>query len=100
LPHCHCELDIDLGYVFLSASSRRVKSEGNTMDHGLESLVQFADVLLPGDDLFPSASASGMAEMLLGRLRDHARLLAAIAAAGGPLAPLSSPERAAVVARL
>jgi hypothetical protein len=76
------------------------------MNHGLEPLMQFADVLLPGDDPFPAASESGMAEILLARLRDHPssdlaqRVLAAVAAAGGPLASLTPPERAAVVARL
>ena len=69
-------------------------------------LMQFADVLLPGDGLFPAASASGMAPMVLVRLQDRPssslaeRLLVAIDAAGGPLAPLSSSGRAAVVARL
>ena len=76
------------------------------MNYGREPLVQIADVLLPGDDSFPSASASGMAEMLLARLHDHPssdlpeRLLAAVVAAGGPLASLPPPECAAVVARL
>jgi hypothetical protein len=76
------------------------------MSHDVESCMQFADVLLPGDDPFPSASASGMAEILVARLRNAAgrdlveKLSAAIAATGGPLAPLALPERAAVVARL
>jgi hypothetical protein len=34
----------------------------------LDLLIRFADVLLPGDDLFPSASGSGMAESLFVRL--------------------------------
>jgi len=76
------------------------------MSQDPQPLMQFADVLLPGDGLFPAASASGMAEIVLVRLQAHPssglgeRLLRAIEAAGGPLAPLSSSQRAAVVARL
>lgn len=34
-----------------------------------QRIMRLADVLLPGDDLFPSASASGMTSLLLARLR-------------------------------
>jgi hypothetical protein len=72
-----------------------VKSEADA-----DAIIQFAEVLLPGDEAFPSATASGMAELLLARLRGHGddtlpdRLLRAITTAGGP------PSRHDVVARI
>ena len=58
-----------------------------TPDDGISLIMQFADLLLPGDETFPAASASGMADLLMTRLRGAGtlpdRLLAAIA--GGPL---------------
>jgi hypothetical protein len=58
-----------------------------------KKIMQFAEVLLPGGEGFPSATASGMAELLLIRLSGNATLLdrlqAAITAAGAPLTPLS-----------
>ncbi len=65
-----------------------------------DAIMQFAEVLLPGGEGFPSATASGMGELLLSRLSGADRLLAAITAAGGPLAPLSPSARHAVVARI
>lgn len=39
------------------------------MDDEERRMMRLADVLLPGDDLFPAASASGMAGLLLARMR-------------------------------
>jgi hypothetical protein len=77
-----------------------------TREDGANAIMGFAEVLLPGDGEFPSATASGMAGLLLSRLRGAGdgtlpdRLHAAITAAGGPLAPLSPSERHALVARI
>jgi len=77
-----------------------------TSEAGESAIMQFADVLLPGDEAFPSATASGISEMLLSRLHGSGdgtlpdRLRAAITAAGGPLASLSPESRHAVVARI
>ena len=40
-----------------------------TSEDAVNAITDFAEVLLPGDDLFPAAAASGMAELLLSRLR-------------------------------
>jgi hypothetical protein len=53
----------------------------------------FADVLLPGDDLFPRASETGILAML-------DRLPAGIAPALGPLATLEADARVARVGQL
>ncbi len=68
-------------------------------------LVALVDVLLPGDDLFPQASAVGLQAVLADRLRARrgdagiAELLGALEACGGPLHALADDQRAAVVAR-
>jgi len=66
-------------------------------------MMDFADVLLPGDGLFPSARGAELALPLLARL-DEAGLLeplqAAVNGAGGPLGALGAAERCAVVARV
>jgi len=65
------------------------------------TVMHLAEVLLPGGDGFPSASETGMSELLSSRLASVAqRLQAAITAAGGPLGPLSPEQRHAVVARI
>jgi hypothetical protein len=54
-----------------------------------QALAGFADALLPGDDLFPSASAAGAHGVMAARLRDRLgegsvdRLAAALVARGG-----------------
>jgi len=66
-------------------------------------VMDFADVLLPGDDLFPSARGSGTALLLMARLEEGGlvdRLEEALKAAGGPLTELGPEARRAVVARL
>lgn len=67
-------------------------------------MMDFADVLLPGDDLFPSARGAGMALLLMARLDAQGglvdRLEAALRAAGGPLGALDPNGRCAVVARI
>jgi len=51
-------------------------------------IMRFADVLLPGDGLFPAASASGMAGLLLARLAaDKDAVLDRLVAAIGESAP-------------
>ena len=58
-----------------------------TVENDADTIMRFADTLLPGDVEFPSASASGMAGLLIERLAGAGlaeRLLAAIASAGGP----------------
>ncbi len=67
------------------------------------AVMDFADMLLPGDGLFPSARGSGMALLLLARLEQGGlvdRLEEAIKAAGGPLDRLGSEARRAAVARI
>ena len=77
-----------------------------TSEDAVNAITDFAEVLLPGDDLFPAAAASGMAELLLSRLRGSGdgtlpdRLQAAMAASGGPLASLSPEARQVAVARI
>ena len=63
------------------------------------------DVLLPGDGRFPAASDAGTHGLVADRLVAQAGesalddLAAALAACGGPLAPLGPAERQAVVRR-
>lgn len=70
-----------------------------------DELAALADVMIPGDGLFPSASAAGAHALLAGRLRELGgaelveRVVQALGAAGGPLAPLAAEARLAVVAR-
>ncbi len=58
------------------------------MPEEADQVMRLADLLLPGDDLFPAASASGMAELLMVRLRAAEAGLVAhlIAALGEPSA--------------
>ena len=69
-------------------------------------LARLADTLLPGDALFPAASAVGVQALLatrLVRLRGAsalADLAGAIADAGGPLGPLDEAGRSAVLAQV
>ena len=69
-------------------------------------LAALVDVMLPGDDLFPAASAVGLQAVLADRLRERrgeagiGALLEALAACGGPLHRLAADQRAAVVRRL
>lgn len=78
---------------------------GMDSKHNLRSvaIMDFADVLLPGDKLFPSARGSGMALLLMARL-DQAgltdRLETAVRAAGGPLGPIAVEQRYAIVTRM
>ncbi len=55
------------------------------------TLGRFLDTLLPGDDLFPSATASGMLTVTRTRL---AGLIEAVAAHGGSVAALEAAEPA------
>ena len=71
-----------------------------------QELALLVDVLIPGDDLFPPASAAGAQGLLADRLRERIGLdgvdqvLAALsAAAGTPLAQLDAKGRVAAVAR-
>lgn len=76
--------------------------EGKEIGRSVE-MMDFADVLLPGDDLFPSARGSGMALLLMARLEQEGlleRLESAVRAAGGPLGALGVEERSAVAARV
>ena len=69
-------------------------------------LAALVDVLLPGDDLFPEASAVGLQAVLADRLRVRRgeacidELLCALEACGGPLHALADDQRHVVVARL
>lgn len=69
-------------------------------------LVALINILLPGDDLFPNASAVGLQAVLADRLRARRgdagvdQLLGTIEACGGPLHALADDQRHAVVARL
>ena len=66
-------------------------------------MMDFADVLLPGDDLFPSARGSEMALLLLARLEQGGlldRLEAAVQAAGGPLGAHDPEQQRGIVARV
>ncbi len=69
-------------------------------------LAALAEVLLPGDDLFPGASSLGLQHLMAERLRELGGtaaledLAAALAAGGGTFAALAPAARAAVVARL
>ena len=69
-----------------------------------ETLAPFLDTLLPGDDLFPAATASGMLEATLERLRRsgdlHERLIAALAGHGWSNPLLPADARRAIVATL
>jgi hypothetical protein len=74
-------------------------------DQRLNLLIRFADVLLPGDDVFPSATASGMAALLLNRFSTEAnskligRLEAAVTAASETGGELSTAKlRSRIVA--
>ncbi len=68
-------------------------------------LAALVDVLLPGDDLFPQASAVGLQAVLADRLRALRgetgidELLAALESCGGPLHGLADMRREAVVGR-
>ncbi|MCA9878552.1 MAG: hypothetical protein KC442_12245 [Thermomicrobiales bacterium] len=69
-------------------------------------LALLVDVLIPGDDLFPPASAAGAQGLLADRLRERLGLdgvdqvLAALAtAAGGSLADLEAKAQVAAVTR-
>ncbi len=71
-----------------------------------QELALLVDVLIPGDDLFPPASAAGAQGLLADRLRERIGLdgvdqvLAALsAAAGTPLAQLDAEGRVPAVAR-
>ncbi|MFT4039690.1 MAG: hypothetical protein QM692_16030 [Thermomicrobiales bacterium] len=71
-----------------------------------EELALLVDVLIPGDDLFPAASAAGAQGLLADRLRERIGLdgvdvvLAALgAAAGGSLGALEPAAQVAAVAR-
>jgi hypothetical protein len=69
-------------------------------------LRDLVDVMLPGDEGWPSGSLAGTHGLLGFRLQEvrgeqaAAELAAAIDACGGPLAPLDEAARVAVVARL
>lgn len=66
----------------------------------------FVDVLIPGDDTWPSASAIGVQGLLLSRVveewgEEEPRLIAdALLAAGAPFTAQNAVERKAVVERL
>ena len=70
------------------------------------TLAALAEVLLPGDDLFPGASSLGLEHLMAERLLELGgaaaadELAAALAADGGPFAALPPAARTAVVARL
>ena len=71
-----------------------------------QELALLVDVLIPGDDLFPPASAAGAQGLLADRLRERIGLdgvdlvLAAIStAAGGSLAALDAEARVAAVSQ-
>jgi hypothetical protein len=70
-----------------------------------DELAALAEVMIPGDDAFPSASAVGAHAVLASRLRELGgaelveRVVTALGAAGGPLAPLAGDARTAVVER-
>ncbi|MDX6748710.1 hypothetical protein SH611_02705 [Geminicoccaceae bacterium 1502E] len=72
------------------------------MTCALDELAAMVDTLLPGDGIFPPASAAGTVDKLAQRLGGPARaaLLAAIEQCGGPLGPLDPEARRAVVERL
>jgi hypothetical protein len=68
-------------------------------------LADFVDVLIPGERLWPSASAVGVQGLLALRLMEERgknalpTVVKAIEAAGGPLGPLDEAVRVAVVQR-
>ena len=68
-------------------------------------LAALVDELIPGDNNWPAASAVGVQGLVAARLLDSAgeveigRIVAAVIAAGGPLAGHSAEERVAIVAR-
>jgi hypothetical protein len=70
------------------------------------TLAAFVDTLLPGDDLFPPASAAGTHGLLAERIRQHfgsdgiARLVADLAAGGVPLLDAAPERRVEAVRRL
>ncbi|MDQ2653277.1 MAG: hypothetical protein M3Z20_09545 [Chloroflexota bacterium] len=71
-----------------------------------QDLALLVDILIPGDDLFPPASAAGAQGLLADRLRERigldgvVQVLAALrVAAGGSLAVLDPEARVAAVAR-
>jgi hypothetical protein len=70
------------------------------------TLAAFVDTLLPGDDLFPPASATGTQGVLAERLRagqppeTFAELVRDLASNGQPFAELSADERVEAVRRL
>ncbi|HEY6433295.1 MAG TPA: hypothetical protein VIZ17_15045 [Acetobacteraceae bacterium] len=64
-------------------------------------MMDFAEILLPGDELFPSARDAGFALELMARLEAGgllARLEQAVAAAGGSLGDRDTEARRAIVA--
>jgi hypothetical protein len=69
-------------------------------------LALLVDTLMPGDELFPAASAVGVQALLAARLvrlrgaSAMAELARAIADAGGPLGALNEPGRNAAVAKM
>jgi hypothetical protein len=69
-------------------------------------LALLADALLPGDELFPAATAVGVHELLASRLEQLRGALAlgelagAISDAGGPLGVLDDAGRSAAVAKI
>lgn len=66
-------------------------------------MMDFADVLLPGDELFPTARDAGLALELMARLEADGllgRLEQVVAAAGGSFGELDTEARRAVVARI
>ncbi len=71
-----------------------------------QELALLVDILIPGDDLFPPASAAGAQGLLADRLRERIGLdgvdqvlTALVTAAGGALAALEAEARIAAVAR-
>jgi hypothetical protein len=71
-----------------------------------QELALLVDILIPGDDLFPPASAAGAQGLLADRLRERIGLdgvdvvLSALSVAGGgPLAALDARAQVAAVAR-
>ena len=80
-----------------------LKDEADSLTATLAAL---AEVLLPGDDLFPGASSLHLQHLMAERLCELGgtaavdQLVAALAAGGGPFEALAPAARVAVVARL